>query len=258
MTTVYLEDQQGGIAVVLRDANVAPYYPPAAVGAARVEVWVRSKGKGVDAAVKIGDFRPGSEVDFGVDSVGARDLLVATVSVSSGGTPSISDLNHAEWHELNYEPLTGTAAGFDEHVPTVTEAPTIAKADNSNDWIVFTPAPDDNGATLTGCDIHVEKASDATVFDLWQMLPVGSSHRIDQKAYPCKIKYRWRNQSSEDAGNGPGIVAGDGRGISAWSPQSNAAEIGAGAPDPAPSAILPTFDPDPHDARAGIQTDVLT
>lgn len=250
MITAYLKDQQGGVAAVLRDSNVAPYYPPATVGAARVEVWVRNKDRGVDAAVKVGEFRPGSDVDFNVGALGARDLLVATVSVSAGGVPSISDLNHADWHELNFTPGTGTAAGFDEHVPTVTVAPTIAKAEGGDQWIVFTPAPDDNGATLIGCDIHVEKASDAAVFDLWQMLPAGSSQRIDQKAYPCKIKYRWRNQSAEDAG--------DGRGVSAWSPQANAAEIGAGAPDPAPSTVLPTYDPDPFDSRAGIERDVLT
>lgn len=250
MIIAYFTDQRGGVAAVLRDSNVAPYYPPATVGAARVEVWVRSKGKGVDTAIMIGVFKPGADLDFGVDSASARDLLVAAIPVSAGGTPGVSDLNHAVWHELNYEPSTGTAAGFDENVPEVSEAPTIAKADTADEWIVFTPAPDAYGATLTGCDIHVEKASDASVFDLWQMLPVGSSHRIDQKAYACRIRYRWRNQSPEDAGQG--------RGVSAWSPYANAAEIGSGSPDPSPSAVLPAFDPDPHDARAGIQTDVLT
>jgi hypothetical protein len=96
---------------------------------------------------------------------------------------------------------------------------------------------------LTGCDLHVQKAADATVFDEWLLLAVSSSHRIDQKTYPSKIKYRWRNQSTEDAGNG--------RGVSAWSPLANAAELGAGTPDPSPSTVLPTYDPDPDDSRAG-------
>lgn len=248
MTTLYIEDQPGGVSLVLRDQDEPPYYPAATVGAARVEVWTRNRDKGVDSAIKVGEFKPGGEVDFNVGALGSRDLLVATVSYSGSNIPSVSDLNHADWREINFTPSSATAAGFDEHVPTVTLAPTIAKAPNSDEWIVFTPAPDEYGATLTGVDIHVEKASDSSVFEVWQMLAAGSSHRIDQKAYPCKIKYRWRNQSAEDAG--------DGRGVSAWSPQAAAAEIG-GTPNPAPSTVLTTFDPDPEDSRAGVHKVVL-
>lgn len=249
MITAYLSDRRGVVAAVLRDFNVAPYYPPATVGAAWVEVWVRNKDRGVDAAVKVGVFKPGSDVDFNVGALGSRDLLVTAIPFSAAGVPSVSDLNHADWHELNFTPSAATAAGFDEHVPEVSEAPTVTKSDNADEWIVFTPAPDAYGATLTGCDVYVEKASDATVFEVWPM-GVAYNHRIDQKTYACRIRYRWHSQSPEDAG--------DGRGVSAWSPYSNAAEIGAGSPDPSPSTILPSFDPDPHDARAGVQTDVLT
>jgi hypothetical protein len=246
-----LRDQgSGGAVLLLRDASTPYYYPAPSVGAARVVLYARDKGKGVDTAFIVAEGKPGGEFSIPYAALTGRTLLFATVTYSATGTPSVSNLEHADWQELDVAANTGTAAGFDEHVPTVTTAPTITKAENSSEWIVFTPAPDDNGSTLTGCDIHVEKSSDATVFDDWLMLPASSSHRIDQKTFACRIKYRWRNQSTEDAGTG--------RGISAWSPTATAAEIGAAIPNPSPSSILTTFDPDPNDARAGRETGVLT
>lgn len=105
MTTLLLEDQPGGISLVPRDQDEPPYYPAATVGAARVEIWTRPKTQGVDAAVKAGEFKPGSNFDLsGIAGLSAQDILFATVSYSAANVPSVSDLNHAEWQELNYTP----------------------------------------------------------------------------------------------------------------------------------------------------------
>jgi hypothetical protein len=104
MTTLLLEDQPGGIALVLRDQDEPPYYPTATVGAARVEIWTRPKTQGVDAAVKVGDFKPGSNFDFGLLGLSPQDVLIAAIPYSASNVPAVSDLNHAEWIELNYTP----------------------------------------------------------------------------------------------------------------------------------------------------------
>lgn len=103
MLIVYLEDQPGGVAVVLRDANEAPYYPAPTVGAARVELYARDKDKGVDAAFVIAQGKPGGEFSIPYAALTGRDLLFATVSYSANGTPSVSNLEHAEWEELAVE-----------------------------------------------------------------------------------------------------------------------------------------------------------
>jgi hypothetical protein len=233
--------QPSAVARIL--AGMPRYIPTPTVQPSHARVFMRDATVAPKDAQYMGDVAPGQTFDIESTPLAGRDVLVGLQSVSPDGTLNPTLLDDLSWQPLNYTPTTATVAGFDAHVPTVTTAPTIAKAENSDEWIVFTPAPDDNGSTLTGCDLHVQKAADATVFDEWMLLAVSSSHRIDQKTYPSKIKYRWRNQSTEDAGNG--------RGVSAWSPLANAAELGAGTPDPSPSTVLPTYDPDPDDSRAG-------
>lgn len=166
--------------------------------------------------------------------------------------PSVST-NHADWYELNYAPSTAAAAGIDEHVPAVALAPIIAKAVASDVWVVLTPMPDSNGATLTDCEIRVEKADHPTIFTVWPEAP-GPTHRIDQTAYPAKVSYLYRNQSAEE------LTPGNGRSWSAWLPKADAAQIGAAVPPPpaaGPGGAPETFEPDPGDSRAGIQREVL-
>jgi hypothetical protein len=95
-----LEDQQGGVAVVLRDYNEAPYYPAPTVGAALVRLYARDSDKGVDTAFVIAEGKPGGEFSIPYAALTGRDLLFATVSFSSNGTPSVSDLEHADWESL--------------------------------------------------------------------------------------------------------------------------------------------------------------
>lgn len=96
-----LRDQGGGGAVLLlRDAST-PYYTPAAtVPAARVVLYARDKGKGVDAAFILAEGKPGGEFSIPYAALTGRTLETATVSYSSSGTPSVPNLEHANWQDL--------------------------------------------------------------------------------------------------------------------------------------------------------------
>jgi hypothetical protein len=237
----------GGVVLLARDSSQPHYFPEPTAAAARVELYARDASKGIDAAFKVAEGKPGGEFSVPNAVLVGRDVLFATISYSASNTPS-TDLARANWQPLTVSASTGTAAGIDEHVPAVTLAPTVTKSDAGNFWLILTPMPDDFGATLTDCEIWAEKASDATVHTTWPEAP-SPSHLIQQTAYAAKVRYRFRNQSDEDDGNG--------RGWSAWSPYSNAAEIGAGVPDPSPTTALATFDPDPGDSRAPVHKVVL-
>jgi hypothetical protein len=104
MTTVYLEDQSGGVAVVLSDFNDSPYYPPATTGAAKVVLYARDADKGVDTAEVVAEGKPGGGFNVVNPSLVGRDMLFATVSYSANGTPSVSNLEHADWQTLAIEP----------------------------------------------------------------------------------------------------------------------------------------------------------
>lgn len=101
MITVYMEDQPGGVAGVLRDYNDAPYYPAPTTAAARVVMYARDKGLGADAAFVLVEGKPGGEFSIPLAALADRTLEVTTVTYSSAGTPSISNLEHAVWEDLN-------------------------------------------------------------------------------------------------------------------------------------------------------------
>lgn len=99
-----LQDQAGGGAVLLlRDASMPYYTPPASVPAARVVLYARDKGKGVDAAFILAEGKPGGEFSIPYAALTGRTLETATVSYSSSGTPSIPNLEHANWQDLEIE-----------------------------------------------------------------------------------------------------------------------------------------------------------
>lgn len=100
MITARLIDRIGGVAAVLRDANVAAYYPPATVGAAWVKVWAREKGRGVDTAFVLAEGKPGGELSTLFNPDADTTLLVAPISYSASNVPSVSDLEHADWQEF--------------------------------------------------------------------------------------------------------------------------------------------------------------
>jgi hypothetical protein len=237
----------GGVALLARDSSQPHYFPAASTAAARVELHARDANKGIDTAFKVAEGKPGGEFSVPNAVLSDRNLLFTTISYSASNIPS-TDLARARWYPMSVTVSTGTAAGIDEHVPTVTIAPTVTKSDAGNFWYLLTPMPDEYGATLTDCEVWVEEASDATVFTIWPDAP-SPTHLIQQTTYAAKARYRFRNQSTEDSG--------DGRGWSAWSPYANAAEIGASVPDPSPTGALSTFDSDPEDSRAGVHKVVL-
>lgn len=238
----------GGHNLVAREQAEPHWYPAATAPAARVQVWKRNADQPPSAAVYVGTFEPGARVEIDFNPAFDRNVLLGTISLSADGTPSVTRLEDAVWAELIFERTSAPVGGIDAHVPTVTAAPTVAKAEAVDEWVVFTPAPDAYGATLTDGEIKVEKVDDASAYEVLPV-PVSPHHRLAQKPYPCVISYRWRNQSSEDAGNG--------RGWSDWSPGAGGAEIGAPVPPPPVGGVLSTFTYDPNDSRAGIEVGVI-
>ena len=244
--------RSGGQNVIGRPQARPNWYRPAGAPAARAQVWKRNADQAPSAAVLVGVFELGKEYSFDFNPVADRNVLLGVNPLAADGTPSFSRPEDFVWAELVVSRDHAAAAGLDDDVPTVTLAPTVAKSDVSDVLIVLTPAPDAYGATLTDCEIRVEKADDATVFTVWPEAP-GPTHRIDQTAYPAKVSYRYRNQADEDGPDG-------GRGWSAWSPKTDAAEIGAAVPPPPASGAggaLETFEPDPEDSRAGIRREIV-
>lgn len=144
MITVTLEDQSVGVAVLLNDANDAPYYPTPTVGAARVVLYARDSDKGVDAAFIIAEGKPGGEFSIPYAALTGRDMLFATVTYSASGTPSVSDLEHADWETLPV--AVGTIEVTDIDADTV--------AATSGDIDTFT-SQDIDGALIKGDQVRI-------------------------------------------------------------------------------------------------------
>jgi hypothetical protein len=237
----------GGQNIVLRSQALLRYYPPATTHPVSVELFWRKVGQKPGEALLVGKFSPGADIKIPYNPLTDGNIIFLTRSWSASGVPDVSSLDDAVSATLLVNPTLVSVSGIDEHVPMVTLAPTIAKAGGSDTWVVLTPAPDAFGATITDGEVRIEKAADATVFEI-QPISDSPTHNIDQKPYASKISYRWRNQSTEDLG--------DGRGWSTWSPQANAAEIGAAIPPPSVSDAISTFTYDTHDSRAAIEREV--
>lgn len=238
--------------MVLRPQARAPWQPAATVDAHVVEVWYQEIDAGgalVGSPIFFNTFTPPAAVSIHFATLtAAKTLRVWAMPVAADGTRGYPELRFAPSEDF---PITGDSANVlaaDEHVPTVTLAPTITKADGADDWIVLTRAPGDYGSTLTDGEIRVEKADDAAVFEVWPV-PVSPQHRIAQKPFACIVSYRWRNQSAEDAGGG--------RGWSAWSPAAAAAEVGAAVPPQPVGVALATFVYDDNDSRAAVEREAI-
>lgn len=241
----------GGPNVVGWPYALPPWRPAPTAPAASVDLYWRrltTEGVPVGAWQLYGNFPVGTLVDVPFNPVQDYHVEFSQITRSADGTPSETDPELGVRMTTLFDRGRAQVAGIDEHVPTVTLAPAVAKAEGTDEWVVFTPAPDAHGATVTDGTVRVQKADDAAAF-IDYPVPASPSHRIRQEGYACTIKYRWRNQSSEDAGNG--------RGVSAWSPAAPAAEAGAAAPPPPASEVVQTFDYDPADSRAGIERGIV-
>jgi hypothetical protein len=242
----------GGRNIVLRPQARATWYPTATVDAHEVEVFwqeLDADGMALGAPLSLGLHAPDARVTISYNPVSPdRKVRVYARAFSASGVPDVAELRDATQATVLFERTTVAVGGIDEHVPTVTLAPTIAKAEGTTDWIVITPAPSVFAATVKYGEIRVEKASDASVFEVWG-LSVSKQERIPQKAFPCKISYRWWNQSGEDAGNGEGW--------SDWSPQADAPEEGNDSSLPAAGAAVTDVDFDPGGSMAGIERGVI-
>jgi hypothetical protein len=223
------------------------WQPDETVPAALIHVYRRERDEVPTAGQIVGSYVPGQRVPLDFNPTRDRNVLFGAVTISAENVPSVSRLDDAPWVETPFERERVAVAGLDEHVPTVTLAPTISRA-VTEEWIVFTPAPDAYGATVTDGEVRVRKASDDSMVATYPV-PVSPSHRIEQPAFDCHVDYRWRNQSSEDLGSG--------RGWSDWSAVANAAgSSNATQPDPS-SSVVATFEYDVNDSRNGHETGVI-
>ncbi len=236
----------GGQNIVAREQALPRWYPPATAPAAWVDVWKHDPDKPLDSSVYVGRFRPDGDFSMEFNPVTDRNAELILISHSASGTPSVSNLRDGVRVSVLFERDTTSVVAFDLHVPVVTLAPMVAKAgENIDEWMIFTPTPDENSA-LTSCEIKVEKTDDPSVFEVWPV-PIAPHHRIPQKAYPCNISYRYRNQADEDTGGG--------RGWSVWSPTASAAEAGA---ELAPVAdVLGDFTYDENDTLRWSKRDII-
>lgn len=237
--------QPSAVARVL--AGFPRHLPAPSVAPASVRVYARTADQKPNDAMLVAEVAPGMPFELSDTPLAQRDLLFGAMSVSIYGTINPATKEDLIWHPLNYTPTTATAAGFDPHVPVVTKAPTVAKAETADEWVIFTPAPDAYGSTVTDGELRVRKADDLSPVVTYAVA-AAPSQRVAQTPFDAKVDYRWRNQSAEEAG--------DGRGWSAWSPAADAAGLGSSPPPPA-SAVADTFVYDENDSRAGTTRGVL-
>lgn len=133
---------------------------------------------------------------------------------------------------------------FEAHVPALTGPPTIHKDDASASWVIYTPKPGLYGVTVS--DLQLFMYSDSGGETLVKgNIPGSTSGRtlLSQTSANCYFRYRWRNHSQEDIGNGRG-----------WSDLSDVSTVAygtaSGPQNPLDSGEDP-IDIDPFDGAGG-------
>jgi hypothetical protein len=241
--------RSGGQNVVLRPQARAAWLPAATVDAHYVEVFYQEldeAGALVGSPIPHGRYDPRAEVSIPYNPAAAeRDVLVYVMPHAADGTPGYSSLRDAPQFVVPFARETAAAGGIDEAAPGVTKAPTVAKA-GAEEFLVFTPAPDAHGATVTDGEIRLRRAGTLALVSTWT-IPSGPSHRIPQPAFDVEVSYRWRNQ----------FRGGGSEGWSAWSPDSPGAGAGSAAQPPPAGEANADFIYDEFDSRAGIERTVL-
>jgi hypothetical protein len=246
-----LGDSSGGHNIVGEAKSRPPYNPAPTVDAAWVEVYYQYRGEDgllVGALIPLGRFAPTARVSLPENTTGLIRLSVFTVPYNAHGVPAVDDPLLGE--RLDIDPdrpaPTTTAAGLDEAVPTVTKAPTVAKA-GAEMFLIFTPAPDAHGATVTDGEIRLRRAGTLEAVGQPWTIPSGPSHHVPQPAFDVEVSYRWRNQ----------FRGGGSEGWSAWSPDAPGAGAGSASQPPPAGAANEDFIYDEFDSRAGIERTVL-
>jgi hypothetical protein len=240
----------GGHNLVARPQGRPTWQPPATAPAAHVVVWKRDLDKPLHTASRIGEYLPGGVFVFDFRPGESRNIELLLVSFSAAGIPSVTNLRDAVRVSLAYLISAETAAGIDEHVPVVTQPPIVSFAEgDESSWIVITPAPDANAATLGYGEIKVEKAGDPTVFRTWG-LSVSKQERIPREAFACNARYRWWNRSGEDIYGDPDDPQ---PGWSAWSPPAGAPAMFDNAGLAPASEAVTNVDFDPEGSMAAIE-----
>lgn len=117
------------------------------------------------------------------------------------------------------ESITNAPVGVDSHVPILGAAAIINKDDAGPSWVIYTPKPSANGGTVTDVELFLYSDSDALPASLVRgNIPGNLSGRsvLAQTADSGYFRYRWRNQSQEDIGNGRGWSALSEVSLIAW------------------------------------------
>lgn len=238
-------EDSGGQNIVAREMGKPDWQPPAAVDAHEVEVFwqeLDADGAALGAPQTLGRHGLPATVTIPYNPVSPdRKVRVYAVAYSADNTPDVSSLRDATQATVLFSRPTVSAAGIDEHVPEVTDPPVVSKV-SAEELLILIPAPA-NSATWTDGQIRARNADTLEEVYIWDVL-AGPSHRVPQPPMACLFDYNCRNQSDEDAGNG--------RGVSDWSPTAAAAGLNDGVqPTPATQAMN-DFEFDPDDRRAGI------
>lgn len=142
----------------------------------------------MDSAVRFVQLDPleaGVTRTWKVQTVGQRIEDCAEIAVTWFGVNIPSDPN------------------VEAHVPTLGAAATINK-DITASWVIYTPKPGMFGGTITDLQILIYSDSGGTTLVRTVIGSVSGRSIVTQTSANSYIRYRWRNQSNENIGNGRG------------------------------------------------------
>lgn len=101
MTTHYLEDQPGGVSLVLADDSTPVFIPGHSTAAARVVLWMRDADKEADSAEIVATGKPGGNFSIPFNPDVDRNLLFGTQTYSASNTPNPPTLDLLNWQSFS-------------------------------------------------------------------------------------------------------------------------------------------------------------
>lgn len=176
-----------------------------------------------------------------------------TYKVSTNGlfvSQSVTDAAPIQFTWTGQTLPSFTVAGPNLHVPTIGAAPTVTKDDAGPNWIINAPKPSAHGLPITGHEIRLYSDSACTTLVRTIVGSLEGRTYVPQTSANGYFKYRWRNDSLEDAGGGAG-----------WSALSAASTVAYGTAAGTSNALdsgLTGYDPDPFDSGDPHKRDYTT
>jgi hypothetical protein len=101
MTTHYIEDQSGGVSLILADDSMPAFIPAHSTPAARVLLWRRDADKDVDTAEVVATGKPGGAFSVPFNPDADRNLLFGTQTYSASNTPNPPTLDLLDWQPFS-------------------------------------------------------------------------------------------------------------------------------------------------------------